>query len=206
MPLIPKTHQGKSYITALENRVAELEISLIKNGQTGIDEDHWLSEQAKESSDKEEIGSFLTAIRDMSLNTSGSFVGATSTITLGRILESLVGNKAKERLVSHQPPWDKYEVIAPEIDETSPPGSSLSNTTCSFQMSSSIADKLLNTYFSCVSHNFPVVHSPEVRGWHMSRDELNDPYKESVLHLVYALGGQFLETVSHKPLLSGRPC
>jgi len=63
---------------------------------------------------------------------------------------------------------------------------------------SKMADKLLQAYFKHVAVNFPLVHSAQIKDFHQRRESLSDSYEESVLNLVYALGGQFLEMVSFR--------
>jgi hypothetical protein len=94
VPSAPKPQEAKLYIRALENRVAELETALTNSGLADAGLDHWAQGPRKQQIEGGEDGqeySLLAAVRDVSLNTSGSFIGGTSNITLARILESILG-------------------------------------------------------------------------------------------------------------------
>lgn len=58
------------------------------------------------------------------------------------------------------------------------------------------ADLMIDASLKHLSPLLPVIHSPNIRDLHRRRDTLKDPYEESILLLVYALGGHFMETVS----------
>jgi Fungal Zn(2)-Cys(6) binuclear cluster domain len=94
VPSAPKPQEAKLYTRALENRVAELETALTNSGLADAGLDHWAQGPRKQQIEGGEDGqeySLLAAVRDVSLNTSGSFIGGTSNITLARILESILG-------------------------------------------------------------------------------------------------------------------
>ena len=205
MPLHPKPQEARHYIKALESRVAELELYLTRTGQADAGFDHLeqvppartlLDEDYGEGG---EVYSLLTAVRDMSLNTSGSFVGGSSTITLARILESVVGSGVKDQLAFQSAAWEDIgteppEAISPETGRQSSFGAN-SHTTDTISIQPQLGDRLLQAYLGNVSVNSPVVHSTQIQNLHNRRDLLEDPYEKSILHLVYALGGQFLESV-----------
>jgi hypothetical protein len=52
--------------------------------------DHWKQPQEMHAAKPDEVDSLLSAVRDLSLSASGHYVGGTSTITLGRLLGSVV--------------------------------------------------------------------------------------------------------------------
>ena len=200
MPLHPKPQEARAYIKALEERVAELELYLTKTGQADVDFDHLTQvDRVNTPGEGEEVYSLLTAVRDMSLNTSGSFVGGSSTITLARILESVVGTNLKAEL--GQSTWESEETHFEALEGASPNTgrkssfSANSYTTNNFSITPNLGDKLLQAYSGHVSANYPVVYSKYIQSLHRRRDKLDDPYEESILHMVYALGGQFLESV-----------
>jgi hypothetical protein len=60
-----------------------------------------------------------------------------------------------------------------------------------------VAKRLLEGFLKLIATRFPVVHTPWIRELHERKDILDDVYEESTLHLVYATGGRFLETVSN---------
>lgn len=88
IPITPKPGQARTYIKALEDRVAELETLLTQNGNIAVSHDHWNERPDEaESDEQEDIQPLLNAVRDLSLDVAGSYVGGASTITLGRALE-----------------------------------------------------------------------------------------------------------------------
>lgn len=202
MPSHPKPQEARIYIKSLENRVAELEMSLAKGGQSEAALDHLMRYQSPsdvESVDRVEVFSLLSTVRDLSLNTSGSYVGGTSTITLARILESVVGRADTYEASLQTSGWEKPTSPTPELASSengrfSPV--SVPSTTQSFHVQPNIGDKLLQAYLNHVSKNFPVLHSAQLNDLHRRRTALSDASEESILHLVYALGGQYLESVS----------
>lgn len=200
------------HIKALEGRIAELETTLAQNGLSEQAVDHWSHNRegsnGTEVSDKPEDFS-LAAVRDVSLNISGPFIGGTSTITLARMLESILG-KGKDQsgipattYATTTPNDTAAEATTEDIPSMdpelrSPMGSSIGNglfPNIINGLPGQIADKLLEAFINSVAANFPVVHSGQIRKFHRDRDTLDDPYEESMLNLVYALGGQYLEAV-----------
>jgi hypothetical protein len=198
MPTHPKPGQAKVYIKALEERVAELEMSLNNHGNIAAALDHWGQRDAtnrRQSDVGVETNSLLTAVRDLSLEVTGGYVGSTSNITLGRILGTVAASKLQLEGVSPEG-WDEVQrrntiSICSEADFSSP-GRELYH----FETPAHVADLMLNAYLKHLSPLLPIIHSPKIRELHQRRGSLVDPYEESVLHLIYALGGHFMETVS----------
>ncbi|RDW88310.1 hypothetical protein BP6252_00342 [Coleophoma cylindrospora] len=206
MPSHPKPQEARIYIKSLENRVAELEMSLARGGQGDAALDHYTNYNSPsdgDPGDKVEVHSLLSTVRDLSLNTSGSFVGGTSTITLARILESVVGNRNNQTFTIHTATCDRADTPPPEYISSengciSP--ESAQSTAPSFQLHPSLGDKLLQVYLKHVSINFPVVHSGQIKELHRRRESIVDPCDEGILHLVYSLGGQYLEMTQSENL------
>ncbi|KAE9978160.1 hypothetical protein BLS_000838 [Venturia inaequalis] len=96
MPIYPKAGQAKIYIKALEDRIAELETTLNKGGDRTVSRDHW-AEQADNDYESEsgDIQPLLNAVRDLSLDVAGSYIGGASTITLGRALETALAGRTE---------------------------------------------------------------------------------------------------------------
>jgi len=63
------------------------------------------------------------------------------------------------------------------------------------QIDANIADKMVHAYLGHLYANFPVMYSYTVLDLHKRRHDLKDVYEESILHLIYGLGGHFLEKV-----------
>jgi hypothetical protein len=190
--LTPKPQDKKIYIAALEDRVAQLESYLSSMGQVGVGMDHWKQPPEKHATEPDEVYSLLSAVRDLSLSASGHYIGGTSTITLGRLLGSVV----KTQKDTNKPEIRRAESVGGK----DPNPRTISNETLTEMMgpmfvSHGVAKRLLEGFFKHISTRFPVVHTPWVRELHGRKDVLHDVYEESVLHLVYAIGGRFLETV-----------
>jgi len=169
MPTHPKPGQARLYIRALEDRVAELETLLTGQGKTGVAQDHWNDHVELES----DFQPLLTAVRDLSLDVAGSYVGGASTITLGRVLE---GDETNSRMS------DSASV-------------SVVNRVHSIDLDPYVAEKMIDSYLKHLSSNYPVLYSFQVRQLHERRNNLENIYEESILHLIYGLGGHFLEKV-----------
>jgi hypothetical protein len=89
IPLTPGAVEGRRYVKALEDRVAELESTLASYGASNVGEDHFrLAKLVSEDSD--EGNEIFVAVRDLSMAASGHFVGGTSNIAIGRVLVSMV--------------------------------------------------------------------------------------------------------------------
>lgn len=170
-----------------------MEAYLSSIGHGGFGEDHWRQiqfhaqdvEQAKEENRHDEIDSLLGAVRDLSLSAGGHYVGGTSTITLGRVLGSVVTNRRDftHDLLNEDPnPRSISDVELAEIIEPS-------------SLSPVVATRLLDGFIKHLSTRYPVLHTPRLRELHARRNGILDIYEKSVLHLVYANAGRFLETV-----------
>jgi hypothetical protein len=196
MPIIPKPGQARTYIKALEDRVAELEMLLTQNGNIAVSHDHWNERPEElESDEQEDIQPLLTAVRDLSLDIAGSYVGGASTITLGRALESALAGK--------------LQFVIPDMGaerENARPlrTSSITSETSSLlsangfhisQVHADAADKMLKAYLGHLCTNFPIMYSYSIIDLHNKRHNLKDVYEESILNLTHGLGGHFLEKV-----------
>jgi len=96
MPINQKPSQAKIYIKALEDRVAELETLISKQGDATVSHDHWdENPEGSDSTGQSDLQPLLNAVRDLSLDVAGSYVGGASTITLGRALESDLAGKTQ---------------------------------------------------------------------------------------------------------------
>ncbi|RDW60223.1 hypothetical protein BP5796_11829 [Coleophoma crateriformis] len=192
--LTPKPADRKVYIRALEDRVAQLETYLSSLGQFGAGEDHWqqgpLPQETPSIPEQDEVDALLDAVRGLSLSASGHYIGGTSTITLGRLLGSVVKN---QRDVDHH----RLNLISRTEDSPNPKSissESLTEIMSPMFVSPNVAQRLFEGFLKHIATRFPVVHTPRIREIHARRSGHLDLYEESILHLVYATGGRFLET------------
>ncbi|CAK7232464.1 hypothetical protein SBRCBS47491_008280 [Sporothrix bragantina] len=171
------------------------------------------------------VDSMITILRDLSLAANGGYMGATSHITMGRLVGSMVKGKNSMRVSS--------KISSVKAHLTPPPGRStiddgllggddeegmvnmLGTTNMSLPLNfpmnidsfasearaaafahipAHFADRMLAGYLTHASTAFPILHSPALRNLHARRGALENSYEVCVLHLIYAIGGRFLET------------
>jgi hypothetical protein len=190
--LTPKPDQRKVYIAALEGRVAELEtiISSMSGQSHNIGDDHWkeTQERLQDSEQEEEIDTFLGALRDVVSSASGNQVNSQkSTITLGRVLGSIINSqKAARSELRREDDHQSRTISRSELEKMMGP----------MFISPAVATRLLDGWVKHISTRHPVVHTPQLRELHERRANGLDLYEQSLLHLVYANSGRYLETVS----------
>jgi hypothetical protein len=199
MPTHPKPGQAKLYIQALEDRVAELEHLRAKEGDRVSASDHWPDDSiaADESDHQENSGlqPLLNAVRDLSLDVAGSYIGGASTITLGRALETALKGKTQlsmprtyandGRIRSRSSSFMDNRVLP------SP------RTLRIAQINPELADTMVHAYLKHLCTNFPIMFSYDILDLHRRRNELDNMYQVCVLNLIYGLGSHFLQTVSN---------
>lgn len=126
------------------------------------------------------IGSVSHILRDMSLGGLGGYVGATSQITMGRIISSMM--EIGDHGVNDNP-------IEADSDETSNQWEHLSPKSASTttgmsqavvdleQIPDAVADKLLRGYIHHISTRWPALHSSFLRQLHQRRAALTDTFE-----------------------------
>lgn len=133
-----------------------------------------------------EVFGVVDILRDLSLEASGGYIGASSSITLSKLVGSLV--KGKEEFGYALRPGEHFSprsLSDASIEDTYVDTASIPQD---------IADRLLRGYLKHISTRWPILHSNYIRSLHARRAYLADPYEKSALHLIYASGGRFLET------------
>jgi hypothetical protein len=161
--------------------------------------------EAASSSDDEEVvfewqqgfDSMVGVLRDLSLDVNGGYIGASSHITMGRLLGSIV--KRKKKPLSVPLNADGMEDVNDDsVPHVMLPGmiqEQVSDEAEGFEkIASEVADRLLVGYMKHISTRFPLLSTPWIRRLHKRRHSITDTYERSTLHLVYAAGGRFLET------------
>lgn len=141
------------------------------------------SEMDSRSSDSEEGDSMLRILRDLSLETNGGYIGATSQITMGRLVGSIVKGKNYSSREELSPSQESY---LPEKEESKELRLS--------DIPTEVADKLLLGYMKHIATRYPVLHSAWIRDLHSRRSSITSAFERSTLHLIYATAGRFLET------------
>lgn len=214
VPLVPAAGEKKLYIKALEQRVADLEGALASLGHMSIGADHFRGNPAASSSasspqallpgrqsfhalqsarpEPDDDGNdILIAVRDLSLSASGHYVGASSNITIGRVLSSVVHSQGSSSAVGGEDPSMR--------DEDDPAPKSVYSTQLGELvgvpfLSPNVAHRLLEGWFRHIATRYPVLHTARVMELHSTRETLTDAYERSILHLVYAVSGRWLES------------
>jgi hypothetical protein len=141
------------------------------------------SERESRSSDSEEGESMVRILRDLSLETNGGYISATSQITMGRLVGSIVKGKRYSIREEDLSPSPTY---FPEKDDSAELRLS--------DISPEVADRLLVGYMKHIATRYPVLHSAWIRDLHSRRRCIANAYERSTLHLIYATAGRFLET------------
>lgn len=143
---------------------------------------------------REGVDSVVSVLRSLSLDVNGSgYVGASSHIALGRMF-SFVGKRRNE--TGGQQRRNSRQQSISQLRE-SPPAAAAADVheMMSFaDMSPGVADRLFLGYIKHISTRWPVIHSVWIRKVHQTRHSLTDVYEMTMLHLVYATAGRFIET------------
>ncbi|KAI1802406.1 fungal-specific transcription factor domain-containing protein [Daldinia bambusicola] len=217
VPLVPAAGEKKVYIKALENRIAELEAYLTSIGHRSISNDNLgrlglstssfqnvavlpngqlnqaaipVAEQTPRN-DGDDSNDILLAVRDLSLSASGHYVGASSNITIGRVLSSFVHSQKSSVSGTHE------ELAIQGEDDPAPKSiySTVAGDVIGVPfLTDQVAARLLHGYFRHIATRYPVLHSTQVVKLHNNRDNLTDEYEQTILHLIYAVSGRWLES------------
>jgi len=111
-------------------------------------------------------------LRDLSLEASGGYIGASSQITMGRLIGSIVQAKEYSCNSSKGTAW---EHLSPKSANSAPPTSETD-----FDLSrvpTHVAERLFRGYIRHISTRWPVLQTPQVQRLHVSRDSLSDTFK-----------------------------
>ncbi|KFA54954.1 hypothetical protein S40293_02305 [Stachybotrys chartarum IBT 40293] len=214
IPQKPMPFGKNQYIKALERRVAELETFLSTQGMTELSSDHWAAtaESTTSASDarsnptpepepdepdeavldwRDGVDSVVSVVRSLSLDVNGSgYMGASSHVALGRVFAFLAKTKHREAVETGQP---RRQSLAAS---TAPrhPVNDVHQPIDFADVPAGIADRLFNGYLKHIATRWPVVHSVWVRELHARRHSLTDVFELTMLHLLYATAGRFIET------------
>lgn len=212
VPLVPAAGEKKLYIKALEQRVAELEAYIVSGGHPGVSNDHLrLMSQAGTSASSsqpnaipvpsgqpslqiqqpdDDANDILIAVRDLSLSASGHYVGASSNITIGRVLNSVVNSERANAPTINDEHHQEQSDPAPKSVYSTSSGEMIGVPI----LSPSVATRLIQGWFRHIYTRYPIIHSARVMELHSNRDNLVDEYDKTILHVVYAISGRWLES------------
>jgi uncharacterized protein YciI len=205
VPLVPPGRETKLHINALEKRLAELESHLASLGQIGINKDQlglgsvpaklqhlpapvtgaqpFLRLEQTESADED--NEIFVAVQTLALAASGHYDGASSSsITVGRVLSSLLQHASSQQCKG----------IADEGNHTPESEIVIGVPFLSYP----VAQRLLQGWFVHVGLHYPTLLTPRLLRLNGHRETLNDVYERSILQLVYAVSGRWLESVGER--------
>ncbi|KAK5681097.1 hypothetical protein LTS10_006858 [Elasticomyces elasticus] len=148
-----------------------------------------LDEAASQTSGIEHGNSMSRILRDLSLETNGGYIGASSHFTIGRLMSSIV--QGKRRTLQET---DSSEHGAHEPSRSECPDIKLAD------VPPDVASKLFYGYLKHVATRYPVLQSSWIHDLHRRRESISNAYERSTLHLVYAIAGRFLETTGETSL------
>ncbi|KAI1758781.1 fungal-specific transcription factor domain-containing protein [Hypoxylon sp. FL1150] len=217
VPVVPAAGEKKIYIKALEQRVAELEAYIASIGHPRVGSDHLpslgqsttssqhtnaltagqpnqaptLTPERSQQNVDDDANEILLAVRDLSISASGHYIGASSNITIGRVLSSVVRSQGTSIPAAPEEQHGQGE------DDPAP--KSIYSTNAGDMigvpfLSPEVAGRLLHGWFRHIATRYPVLLSAEVVKLHHNRDNLTDVYEQTILHLVYAVSGRWLES------------
>ena len=188
-PQIPGTSDRREHIRALEERVAELETSLASYGASDVGDDHFriarlMPGDVGEVEDGNEV---FVAIRDLSLAASGHYVGGTSNIAIGRVLNSVVQSQQSPPAAST---FSETIALATKPVDATRLEAMVSLST----IDDHTADQLIQGWFRHIATRYPICHTPQVKRLHARRRALTSAHDKCILHLIYAVSGRWLES------------
>lgn len=117
------------------------------------------------------VSTVVEILRDLSIEASGGYIGASSQITMGRMISSIVQAREYTVGVGGRGSW---EHLSPKSANTAPTASD-----CGLEFSqipAEIADKLFNGYMLHISTRWPVLQTPFMRLLHDERETLSDNF------------------------------
>ncbi|KAI0483343.1 fungal-specific transcription factor domain-containing protein [Xylariaceae sp. FL0804] len=150
------------------------------------------------------VDNVVSVLRSLSLDANGQgYMGASSHVTMGKLFSFLgrcegssspAGQSRRARTGSVvMRPLDRPDNSSSHdgVDDAGAAAEPIDLA----EVPSSIADRLLRGYLKHIGTRFPVLHSVWLRDVHARRRHaLADLHEHTLLHLVYANGGRFLET------------
>lgn len=144
----------------------------------------------QEGGETESGNEVFVAIRDLSVAASGHYVGGTSSLSIGRVLSSIVQSQ-------QSPPCSALDLDGSNVEDPSPRSyrdSRLEQMVNLSSMDSQTADRLIQGWHRHIATRYPIIHTPRVTQLHSNRVKLTDPNDKCVLNLIYAVSGRWLES------------
>ena len=138
----------------------------------------------------------VSVLRSLSMDVNGAGLVGSSHLVVGRLFSSMsrarntadsTPNHSRENTSSTSSAASHRR--AQSLSETDlPPPIDLAD------VPSDTADRLFRGYLQHIATRFPVIHSVKARRFHDRRHSLCDVFEITLLHLIYATAGRFIET------------
>lgn len=131
----------------------------------------------------------LLMLRDLSIGALGEYIGATSQVTLSRLISSMTRSKdSKPSAMTESDPsltantnegtTGGWEHLSPKSASTANQSQSAGKVDVNLaEVPLNIADKLFRGYITYISTRWPVIHSPYITQLHETRASVTDVYE-----------------------------
>lgn len=124
----------------------------------------------------------LSVLRELSIGALGEYIGATSQLTMSRIISSMTVSPQEAKSLSLEEDGAARPSESSSWENLSPKSANtLSKTDIMLvdlaQIPPDIANKLLDGYIAHISTRWPVMHTPYIRHLHENRSSLTDVYE-----------------------------
>ncbi|KAK8022257.1 hypothetical protein PG993_013024 [Apiospora rasikravindrae] len=147
-----------------------------------------IASQSLSQTSRVATGTVMDILGDLSIEAPGAFFGTSSQITMNRVIASIIQARKGAVKASKKPSWEQ---LSPDSET---PASTSSEDTPRFpQISAGVAQRLFDCYLSHFATRWPVLQTSFIHLLHTERNNLSDAFFTSVLHLVYAIAGRYLE-------------
>ena len=218
-------YSRRQYVKALEERVALLERIMRKQGLSEFGQDHWEDMREPDSLGMPiDRGSLNTAqshnsassgsqwsqhtpvdsgdmlswaMRDLSLQANGGFVGASAYLGLGRAVSHIVGAVETNplELPSTQNSSNLNRLLSSDASAQSPSNSPWIPGFEITHIPVDMADRLMNGYLNYIPSRWPILHRSHILDLHSRQNQLKDVYETFTLTFVYAIGWRYTKPV-----------
>lgn len=138
-----------------------------------------------------EADGMVSMLRDLSIEANGGYIGGSSNFTVGRMVSTMLQVREQR---DREP---SFSLSNPEVGPKSGPrldSKAFPPLNLMALVTDTISERLFNGYVRHISTRWPVLHSVQIKKLLARRHEVEATYDKCIIHLVYALGGRFIET------------
>jgi hypothetical protein len=193
---------------------------LRKDGLSNFSQDHWEVSDGYETSDylhgmqveeyphtssddkslqqkqPDPVGDKLAlAMRDLSLQANGGFVGASAYLALGRAVAGIVSAIETKPLESDSQEHNTNRLLPTNTLEGQPMDNPWVPEFDAANVDPGLAGRLLYGYLSYIPSRWPLLHRSHILDLHSRRDRLDNEYESFTLTFIYAIGGRYINPV-----------